>query len=145
MSKYREMTTECVFCKIVKKERESFIVLENDDFLAFLDQRPLFAGHTLLIPKLHVPCFDDLPKNLMANFLFYAQCLSHALQTGLHCHGTFIAMNNKVSQSVAHLHMHIVPRNFKDGLKGFFWPRQQYQGSEEMSVVQQKIIAHLSV
>ncbi len=115
------------------------IVFENDGSLAFLDHRPLFPGHSLLVPKKHFETLGDLPGDLVGPFFSDAQLLSRAVELALEAEGTFVAMNNRVSQSVPHLHVHIVPRRRKDGLKGFFWPRAKYESSEEITRVQTSI------
>ena len=117
---------DCPFCKIVRSEIQSYNVFEDDVTLAFLDRRPLFPGHCLLIPKSHYETLIDLPASLVAPLFQNAQLLAHAMEQALQAEGTFVANNNRISQSVPHLHIHIVPRHQKDGLKGFFWPRQRY-------------------
>jgi histidine triad (HIT) family protein len=123
------------------------IVFADEISLAFLDHRPVFPGHCLLIPKLHFETLSDLPADLIGPFFKNAQLLSRAVESALDADGTFVAMNNRVSQSVPHLHTHVVPRRRKDGLKGFFWPRQPYKSEDEADLVQEKIrkaIAELS-
>ena len=123
------------------------IIFEDELSLAFLDHRPVFPGHCLLIPKAHFETLTDLPENLIGPFFKNVQLLSRAVESAMEAHGTFVAMNNRVSQSVPHLHTHIVPRRRKDGLKGFFWPRQPYKSEEEAESVQEKIrkaVAELS-
>ncbi len=117
----------CPFCKMVRSEVQSYNVFEDDISLAFLDKRPLFPGHSLLIPKSHYETLIDLPASLVGPLFQNAQLLARAMEKGLEAEGTFVAINNRVSQSVPHLHIHIVPRHQKDGLKGFFWPRQHYK------------------
>ena len=117
------------------------MVYEDDVTYAFLDHRPLFPGHTLLIPKEHYETLTDLPLALVGKFFETAQFLTGAVLKAMEAEGTFVAMNNRVSQSVPHLHVHIVPRKKKDGLKGFFWPRTKYSGPEELDVVRQRIVA----
>lgn len=107
--------------------------------MAFLDHRPLFPGHCLLVPRDHHETLGDLPAKLLAPFFSNVQLLARAVEVALNAEGTFIAMNNRVSQSVPHLHVHIVPRRRKDGLKGFFWPRHKYKTDEEQVNVQQAI------
>jgi histidine triad (HIT) family protein len=126
----------CAFCKIVHSEVQSSIVLEDDISLAFLDKRPLFPGHCLLIPKDHYETLIDLPALLVAPLFQNAQLLARAMEKGLEAEGTFVAINNRVSQSVPHVHIHIVPRHKKDGLKGFFWPRQHYKDEAEILDIQ---------
>ena len=116
----------CVFCSIVSGETEADRVWEDDDLVAFLDQRPVFKGHTLLVPREHVVTLPDLPAGLRDGFLAAAQRLATAVVEGLGAQGSFVAMNNTVSQSVPHLHLHVVPRTKGDGLRGFFWPRTSY-------------------
>jgi len=115
---------------------QSYKVFEDDLSLAFLDKRPLFPGHCLLIPKEHYETLIDLPGLLVAPLFQNAQLLADAIEKGLQADGTFVAINNRVSQSVPHLHIHIVPRHKKDGLKGFFWPRQHYKDQEAILSIQ---------
>jgi histidine triad (HIT) family protein len=131
--------TDCLFCRIATGELEAQIVFEDDNSLAFLDHRPLFPGHCLLIPRNHVETLDDLPTDLILPFFSNSQLLSRAVRSAVNAEGTFVAMNNRVSQSVPHLHVHIVPRCKGDGLKGFFWPRNKYSSQEEMIRVREKI------
>ena len=131
----------CLFCRIVSGEVPATIVYEDDNSVAFLDYRPLFHGHTLLVPRVHVETLGDLPVSLVEPFFKTAQLLSRVVETAMEAEGTFVAMNNRVSQSVPHLHVHVVPRRRKDGLKGFFWPRTKYKNEEEMLMIK-KIFAH---
>jgi histidine triad (HIT) family protein len=117
----------CRFCAIVRGEVESQLVLSDDETLAFLDSRPLFPGHSLLVPRDHVETLVDLPDALLPGFFANARLLARAMETGMGAEGSFVAINNRVSQSVPHLHVHIVPRTKGDGLRGFFWPRQKYR------------------
>lgn len=112
------------------------LVFEDPISLAFLDHRPVFPGHCLVIPKKHYETLSDLPADLVGPFFTNAQFLARAVETAMEAHGTFVAMNNRVSQSVPHFHVHIVPRRRKDGLKGFFWPRYPYQSDDEAEAVQ---------
>ena len=137
-------STYCSFCKIVRKEEPAYIVFENNQFVVFLDKKPLFPGHCLLIPKGHVENFDKLSKELIGPLFEFSQVLSKAVERSMKALGTFIAINNKISQSVPHVHIHIVPRRPKDGLKGFFWPRNSYQTSEQIEQVQKLIIDELT-
>src|SRR4051794_12091761 len=123
----------CLFCAIVAGTEPAHVVLETDETLAFLDIRPLFAGHTLLVPKEHHETLMDPPGPLSAPDFAVAQTLAGAMEPAFGAAGTFVAINNRVSQSVAHLHVHVVPRNRKDGLRGFFWPRQKYADEAEMA------------
>ena len=134
---------ECLFCRIVSGELPATIVYEDDTAVAFLDHRPLFHGHTLLVPREHVETLGELSPNIVGPYFEAAQLLSRAVESGMDAEGTFVAMNNRVSQSVPHLHVHIVPRRRKDGLKGFFWPRTKYKGDEEMEEVKKKIVTAL--
>jgi histidine triad (HIT) family protein len=129
----------CAFCKIVSDAVKANIVFEDDVSLAFLDHRPVFPGHCLLIPKDHHETLADLPDDLIAPFFRSAKLLARAIESALAAQGTFVAINNRVSQSVPHLHVHIVPRRRQDGLKGFFWPRQPYKSEEEIGQVQEAI------
>src|SRR5918999_2836908 len=122
---------DCVFCEIVAGERPAHIVFADDVAMAFLDSRPLFKGHTLIVPREHIETLPDLPGDLLGPFFGYAQRLAAAMETALAAAGSFVAMNNRISQSVPHLHIHVVPRNRKDGLRGFFWPRTKYASDDE--------------
>ena len=134
------MTEEsCLFCRIVSGELPAVVVFEDKDTLAFLDHRPLFPGHTLLVPREHHETLTDLPADQVGPLFQNAQTLSREVETAMEAEGTFVAMNNRVSQSVPHLHIHVVPRRRKDGLKGFFWPRTKYKTQEEMELVREKI------
>ena len=124
---------DCVFCSIAEGDLPSDLVLDEPDFVAFLDQRPVFKGHVLLVPRAHVATLLDLPDDLHAGLLGAARRLAAAVVAGLGAQGTFVAMNNVVSQSVPHLHVHVVPRTKGDGLRGFFWPRTKYASDEEAS------------
>lgn len=130
----------CTFCQIVNRTAKGFIVFEDESSMAFLDIRPLFPGHCLLVPKTHYETLTDLPGPRIAPLFENAQFLAKAVQEACASQGTFVAMNNTVSQSVPHLHIHIVPRNRQDGLKGFFWPRHKYQGEEHMHSTQTKLM-----
>jgi histidine triad (HIT) family protein len=133
----------CLFSRIVSRELPAAVVYEDENAVAFLDHRPLFHGHTLLVPREHVETLGDLPTTLVGPYFEAAQLLTRAVQSALDAEGTFVAMNNRVSQSVPHLHVHVVPRRRKDGLKGFFWPRTKYKDEEEIKAVQRKIVAAL--
>ena len=126
----------CLFCKIAAGEVPARLVFEDEVSLAFLDHRPVFPGHCLLVPKDHYETLADLPGNLVEPFFKSTQLLARAIELAMDAHGTFVAMNNRVSQSVPHFHVHVVPRRRKDGLKGFFWPRYPYKGEEEAESVQ---------
>ncbi len=118
--------TGCRFCAIARKEVAAPTVFEDAISLAFLDHRPLFPGHCLLIPKRHYETLEEFPAELLAPLFANVQRLAAAVERGMQAEGTFLAINNRVSQSVPHLHVHVVPRRRKDGLRGFFWPRQKY-------------------
>jgi histidine triad (HIT) family protein len=134
---------DCVFCKIIAGDLPASIVYEDAGHVAFLDARPLFEGHTLLVPRAHVETLADLPPGAVAPFFTLTQRLSVAIPQAMDAAGTFVAMNNTVSQSVPHLHCHIVPRNFKDGLRGFFWPRTKYADEATRDAVAARIAAAL--
>jgi histidine triad (HIT) family protein len=123
----------CIFCEIVSGALAAPVVWEDELTLGFLDHRPLFPGHTLLVPKQHIETLPELPAEMLAPLFAAAQRLARAMEAGLSADGSFVAINNRISQSVPHLHIHVVPRRKKDGLKGFFWPRQKYaDAAEEM-------------
>ncbi|GAB4011999.1 HIT family protein [Nocardioides ultimimeridianus] len=121
---------DCVFCSIIAGDVPAEIVLDEPDLIAFLDQRPVFKGHVLLVPRAHHATLPDLPAALRDPFLAAGQRLARAVVDGLGAQGSFVAINNVVSQSVPHLHLHVVPRTKGDGLRGFFWPRTKYAGGE---------------
>ncbi len=122
---------DCLFCAIVAGDQPAAVVLDEPELVAFLDTRPVFKGHVLLVPRLHVATLPDLPAALRDPFLEAAQRLSSAVVTALGAQGSFVALNNTVSQSVPHLHLHVVPRTKGDGLRGFFWPRTRYADDAE--------------
>src|SRR6266702_3561091 len=129
-----EAPMSCIFCWVASRAVDSLIVYEDEQTLAFLDHRPLFPGHCLLIPRTHYePLFSA------------AQRLARAVETGMRADGSFVAINNRVSQSVPHLHIHVVPRRRKDGLRGFFWPRIPYASQEAATAAQQAIVSALGV
>jgi histidine triad (HIT) family protein len=128
-----------VFCDIVAGEVGAEIVFSDKHTLAFLDNRPVFPGHVLLVPRDHYETLADLPPEQIEPLFAAARRLSVAVQAAMDAHGTFVAMNNTVSQSVPHLHVHVVPRRRKDGLRGFFWPRQRYPDDADMAAVAQRI------
>lgn len=125
-----ERDDDCLFCRIAAGEKEAVIVFEDERHLAFLDHRPLFHGHSLLIPRRHHETLLDLPAEAIGPLFETAQTLARAITEAMGSEGSFVALNNVVSQSVPHLHVHVVPRRRKDGLRGFFWPRTKYRGSE---------------
>ena len=118
---------DCVFCRIIAGEISAHTVLDEEKTMAFLDARPVFPGHCLLVPRAHHETLADLPPELVEPLFASAQRLARAVEAGMGADGTFVALNNRVSQSVPHLHVHVVPRRRKDGLRGFFWPRQGYR------------------
>jgi histidine triad (HIT) family protein len=122
---------DCLFCRIISGDVDAEVVLETDEMVGFLDHRPVFKGHVLLVPRDHVVTLPDLPARLRDPFLEAGQRLAAAMLAGLGAQGSFVAVNNTVSQSVAHLHLHVVPRTKGDGLRGFFWPRTKYVDDEE--------------
>jgi histidine triad (HIT) family protein len=126
---------DCVFCQIASGDVPARIVFKDEQTLAFLDHRPLFPGHCLLIPRTHVETLIDVPEALLSELTANARLLALAVEKGLGAQGAFVAINNRVSQSVPHVHVHVVPRTKGDGLKGFFWPRQKYRDLEHMEEV----------
>jgi len=134
---------DCVFCSIVAGEVAADVVLDTDQVMAFLDRRPLFKGHVLLVPREHVATLPDLPAALRDPFLASAQRVAAAMVDGLGAQGSFVAMNNTVSQSVPHLHLHVVPRTKGDGLRGFFWPRHKYADDAEQAAYAARLRAVL--
>ena len=136
-------SAQCTFCRIAAGELAAHLIFEDADFLAFLDHRPLFAGHCLLVPRQHHETILDLPPELGGALFAHVQRLSRAVEAGMKADGFFLAVNNRISQSVPHVHVHVVPRRKKDGLKGFFWPRHKYQGEEEISRTREAIVAAL--
>jgi histidine triad (HIT) family protein len=136
----------CAFCRIISGEIESHLVFEDAVSLAFLDHRPLFPGHSLLVPKNHYETLNDLPAELIEPLFTNARLMARAVEQAMGAEGTFIAINNRISQGVPHLHIHIVPRRKKDGLKGFFWPRNPYKDEAELLKTRkaiQKAVAHI--
>jgi histidine triad (HIT) family protein len=130
-----------VFCRILRGEIPAHVVLDEPHAVAFLDHRPVFRGHCLLVPREHHEVLADLPPELVGPLFASAQRLARAVEAGLEADGTFVAINNRVSQSVPHLHVHVVPRRRKDGLKGFFWPRHPYGSDAEMAQTQAALVA----
>lgn len=130
---------DCIFCGIIAGKIPSGRVYEDDNFVAFLDAHPLFPGHVLLCPREHYVTFTDVPAELAGPMFLRAQLLTRAVGAALQAEGTFLAINNIVSQTVPHLHLHIVPRRRGDGLRGFFWPRNKYTDSKAMEAVRASI------
>ncbi|GAA1881460.1 HIT family protein [Actinomadura bangladeshensis] len=134
----------CVFCEIIEGKRSAHVVLDTPDVMAFLDARPLFKGHTLLVPRAHFETLTDVPADFLGPFFGHAQRLAGVMESELGAAGSFVAMNNRISQSVPHLHVHVVPRNRKDGLRGFFWPRQKYESDAEAAAYASRLSEALS-
>lgn len=135
---------DCLFCRIVSRAEPAHVVLDDELCTAFLDVRPLFPGHVLLLPREHHETLADLPREMVEPLFLHAQRLSIAVRDAMGAQGTFVAMNNVVSQSVPHLHVHVVPRVRKDGLRGFFWPRKKYSGDEHAAEVAEAIRRELA-
>jgi histidine triad (HIT) family protein len=133
------MPTACIFCAIARGEAKAEVVLDDDVCVAFLDTKPIFHGHVLVIPKAHVVTLPELPADSVGPFFLRVQAITRAVPAALGAQGTFVALNNTVSQSVPHLHAHVVPRTKGDGLKGFFWPRTKYPSDEAMREVGDKL------
>ena len=130
---------DCVFCKIIAGDIPAYVVHEDAEAVAFLDNDPLFPGHVLLCPRSHYETLADLPLGLTGPIFATTQLLAKAVEAAVDAEGTFVAMNNHVSQTVPHLHIHIVPRRRKDGLRGFFWPRQKYKDDDARKTVRDAI------
>jgi len=133
----------CAFCGIVNETVSAHIVERSEGALVFLDRRPVFVGHCLVVPISHVETLVDLAEADVGPLMVVVRRVARAVEEGLLCDGTFVAMNNRVSQSVPHLHVHVVPRKKKDGLKGFFWPRQSYASEDAMGETASRIRAAL--
>jgi histidine triad (HIT) family protein len=121
---------DCLFCRIIAGEIAAHVVDDAPEALVFLDHRPVFVGHCLVVPKAHHETLGDVPASELGGFFARVQRVARAIEKGLGADGTFVAANNRVSQSVPHFHVHVVPRRKKDGLRGFFWPRQKYDNEE---------------
>ena len=130
---------DCVFCDIAARNVVAQFVYQDANAIAFLDSHPLFPGHVLLCPREHYDTLLDLPSNLTGPIFSTTQLLAKAVENAVDAEGTFIAINNRISQTVPHLHIHIVPRRRRDGLKGFFWPRQQYKDDAAREAVRDAI------
>ena len=133
------MSDDCVFCRIIAGEVPAHLVLDDEQFVAFLDARPVFKGHVLVVPRRHYVTLADLPVPAVGPLFERVRLLSAAIPAALGAQGTFVALNNVVSQSVPHLHVHVVPRTKGDGLRGFFWPRGRYASEEEASQYARRI------
>ena len=134
----------CIFCAIIADRAPAHRVLEDESCVAFLDVRPLFPGHTLVVPRAHRETLGDIPRRELEPLLSSAQRVSRALDEALGAQGTFVALNDRVSQSVPHLHVHVVPRRKGDGLRGFFWPRHKYASDEDAASTAAKLRVALS-
>jgi len=134
---------DCVFCAIVAGTVPAFKVIDSPDGVGFLDTRPVFKGHVLVVPRLHVEQLADLPPGLLPGYFGLVQRIARAVPEALGSQGTFVAINNVVSQSVPHLHTHVVPRTKGDGLRGFFWPRHKYESDEETTSYAKRIAGSL--
>jgi histidine triad (HIT) family protein len=137
------VTSGCKFCQIIAGEIPAHFVLEIDDVVAFLDHRPLFPGHTLVLPRAHIETLLDVPAEFVGPFFLEVQRVTAAVTEAMEAQGTFVAENNVVSQSVPHLHVHVVPRRRKDGLRGFFWPRTRYASDGQAAEVAARIRSRL--
>ena len=137
------MPAPCAFCAIIRGDEKAVIILETERLIAFLDHRPVFRGHTLLVPKLHVRLLSDLPTDQVPEFFHTAQRLERAVEDGLGSDGSMILINNVVSQSVPHLHLHVIPRNFKDGLRFWLGPRHPYDAAAPAEAYADRIRAAL--
>ena len=135
---------DCLFCRVVAGTTAASTVLDEPDVVGFLDTRPVFKGHVLLVPRTHVDDLLDLPDALKQPLLDATQRVAGAVVSGLGAQGTFVAMNNVVSQSVPHLHVHVVPRTKGDGLRGFFWPRTTYADAADAQDHADRIAAALA-
>lgn len=134
----------CAFCRVARGETEADLVYEDGEALAFLDHRPLFPGHTLIVPRAHHATLLDLPGSQIGPFFSTVRLLAQAVEEALEAEGSFVAINNRVSQSVPHLHVHVVPRRRKDGLRGFFWPRHGYRDAAHREETRKAIGAAVS-
>ncbi|MBC7926770.1 MAG: HIT family protein [Bryobacteraceae bacterium] len=139
-----ESENGCVFCRIIAGQIETALVHEDEHTIVFLDSGPLFPGHCLICPRVHYDTLMDVPPELLQPLFQTAQLIARAMEreeAGLSAQGSFVAVNNRVSQSVPHLHVHVIPRRKGDGMKGFFWPRRPYRDSEHMRDTQQRVAA----
>jgi histidine triad (HIT) family protein len=130
---------DCAFCAILASETDAHVVFADEISVAFLDNRPLFPGHVLLVPRAHHEAIWDLPDDLVGPLFLNARLLAAAVRDAMDSTGAFVAANNIVSQSVPHFHVHVVPRNRKDGLRGFFWPRRKYPSEAEADAAAQAV------
>jgi histidine triad (HIT) family protein len=135
---------DCAFCEVMAGQRPAETVFADDHVVAFLDHRPVFKGHVLVVPREHVVTLTDLPGPAVGPFFERVQRVTRGVTIGMGADGSFVAMNNVVSQSVPHLHVHVVPRNRKDGLRGFFWPRTTYADEDEATAMAARLRAGLT-
>jgi histidine triad (HIT) family protein len=135
---------DCIFCKIAAGQIESHVVYEDELTIVFLDNGPLFPGHCLVCPRVHYDTLMDMPSGKLEPLFATTQMIALAVEKGLAAEGSFIAVNNRVSQSVPHLHVHVIPRRRGDGLKGFFWPRRPYKNKEEMAETRDRLRAAIT-
>lgn len=135
------MPSPCPFCEIVAGRARAHLVLDEPRAVGFLDIRPVFHGHVLVVPRAHIPTFGEVPPEQIGELFVAAQRVAGAIEASLGAEGAFVALNDKVSQSVPHVHVHVVPRRFKDGLRGFFWPRHPYASDEEAVAIASRIRA----
>jgi len=134
---------DCLFCQIIAGERPAHHVLDTDDVVGFLDARPVFKGHVLVVPRQHIETLPDMPADLLTALFGAVQRVSAAVLEAYDAQGSFVALNNVISQSVPHLHVHVVPRRRKDGLRGFFWPRTKYSDDAEAAEYAKRLRAVL--
>jgi len=135
------MATACLFCEVIAGRVPAAVVYKDEHTTAFLDHRPLFPGHVLVVPNAHIETLPELPDSQLAPLFATARLIAAAVPVAMEAAGTFVAINNVVSQSVPHLHVHVVPRRKGDGLKGFFWPRQPYRDDAHIEQVRTAIVA----
>lgn len=131
--------TGCLFCRIVEGDAAAAVVLETADVVGFLDVRPVFPGHVLVVPRVHHDTLTDVPADSVGVLFAEVQRVAVGVVAAMGAQGTFVAVNNVVSQSVPHVHVHVVPRTKGDGLRGFFWPRHKYESDAEMAAVAARI------
>jgi histidine triad (HIT) family protein len=136
---------DCLFCRIAAGEEPAYVVWETPDVVGFLDTRPVFVGHVLVIPRRHIPTLLELPDDLLVPLFGDVRTITAAVVAAFEAEGSFVAMNNVVSQSVPHLHVHVVPRTKGDGLRGFFWPRRTYDDKEHLAATAEKLRAQLAL
>ncbi len=135
------MADDCIFCAIIAGDTPAQLVVDEPEVVAFLDTRPVFLGHTLVVPREHHVTLGDLPASLLQAVMLAVQRISATIPAALGAQGTFVAANNVVSQSVPHLHVHVVPRTKGDGLRGFFWPRRSYASDQERAFYAERLRA----